>query len=399
MIPAWLKLVSVVVAVKVLLDTLDDEDEDEAMYNCRDDILAYHNEKVTLPKAERDEMRDRRDTNRQRLKEGLKRDGEPAPSDFQSQGSYAHRTMVQHPERDYDIDDGVYFWKEDIKGPNGGDKSARDAKEMVRKALHDKRFNKPPEVRTNCVRVYYNAGYHVDVPVYRKVKTKNIWGEEEVYYEIASSDWKKSDPVEVTRWFNRENERQSPDTTNGRQLRRETRLNKAFARSRESWRPRIATGFMITTLIVNECYRPNAKREDRALYDTMVAMRDRLNWNLEIDHPTVKGEKLTKGPDDARTKFLREKLDWAIDELQVLFEPDCTREKALKAWDKVFNTDFFSARLENVDDKKESTDKDGAAAAAAAGVAAGLTAAILTNHSEAREPDRPVEKHGGGRYA
>lgn len=394
MIPVWLKLLSIVVAGKVLLDVLAD-DEEETMYNCHKDILAYHNDKVMLSKVEQDEMRDRRDTNRQRLRDGLKRDGEPALSGFQSQGSYAHRTMVQHPEKDYDIDDGAYFWKKDLKGPNGGDKSARDAKEMVHKALHDDRFKKPPEVRTNCVRVYYNAGYHLDVPVYRKVKTKNISGEEEIYYEIASSDWKKADPVEVTHWFNRENECQSPDTTNGRQLRRQTRLNKALARSRESWRPRIATGFMITTLIVNECYRPNAKREDRSLYDTMVAMQGHLKWNLEIEHPTVQDEKLTKGSNDACTRLLREKLDWLIDELQVLFESDCTREKALKAWDKVFNTDFFSTRLKDAEDKEKST-HDGAATA---DFSAGLTTAILTNRSEAREPDRPVEKQGGGRYA
>jgi len=396
-IPVWLKLLGVAVAGKVLLDTLAD-DEDEKMYNCHDDILAYHNEEVTLPDNERKEMRQRRDANRDRLKAGLKRDGQPAPIGFQSQGSYAHRTMVQHPDKDYDIDDGVYFRKDDLKGPNGGDKSARDAKEMVCKALHDERFKKPPEVRTNCVRVYYDAGYHVDVPVYRQVRKTNFFGTEEVYYELASTDWKLSSPVEVTEWFDKENQRQSPDENNGRQMRRQVRLNKAFARSRESWQPRIASGFMITTLIANECYRPNAAREDRALYDTIVAMRDRLKWNLEIDHPTVKGDKLTKGTDDARTKFLREKLDWAIGELQVLFEPGCTREQALKAWDKVFNTDFFISRLEKGQLETKSVANPLATAALAAG-AVGLTAAILTNRAPAREPDRPVEKRGGGRYA
>lgn len=395
MIPVWLKLLGVAVAGKVLLDALAKE-EDEDMYNCHDDILAYHDEKVTLPKVEQDEMRDRRNTNRQRLKNGLKRDGEPAPTGFQSQGSYAHRTMVQHKDKDYDIDDGVYFWKDDLKGPNGGDKTAGQAKEMVRKALHDDRFNRPPEVRTNCVRVYYNAGYHVDVPVYRKVKTTNIWGEEEITYEIASTDWKKADPAEVTRWFKRENERQSPDTSNGRQLRRDTRLNKAFARSRESWRSRIATGFMITTPIVNECYRANAAREDKALYDTMVAMRDRLNWNLEIEHPTVEGEMLTSGPDDARTKFLREKLDWAIGELEVLFDPGCTREQALKAWDKVFNTTFFSERLE---EEKAAEQKSEGAGAAAAALGAGVAAALLIKGAERAGAEEPVDKCGGGRYA
>jgi hypothetical protein len=37
---------------------------------------------------------------------------------------------------------------------------------MVRDAVDDDKFKKPPEVRPNCVRVFYEAGYHVDLPVY-----------------------------------------------------------------------------------------------------------------------------------------------------------------------------------------------------------------------------------------
>ena len=355
------------------------------MYNCHNDILAYHNKEVTLPKEERDEMRERRDTNRDRLKKGLENEGEPKPADFQSQGSYAHHTMVQHEDKDYDIDDGVYFWQDDLKGPKGGDKTPRQAKEMVRKALDDDRFKKPPEVRTNCVRVYYSAGYHVDVPVYRKVKTTNN-GEEQVECEIASTDWKTADPAEVTRWFTQENKNQSPDTTNGRQLRRITRLNKAFARSRESWQSRIAKGFMITTLIVNECYCKNADREDEALYNTMVTMRDRLNDNLEIEHPTVDGDMLTSGSDDAQTKFLRKKLNWAIDKLEVLFEKDCTQEQALKAWGKVFNTTFFSDRINEEDTESQNVKNS-------------INSTILIKGSEKAARKEPVSKRGGGRYA
>lgn len=376
MIPMWIKFLGLAAAGKVLLDALA-EDEDQDMYNCHDYILAYHDENVTLPESEQREMRDRRNTNRQRSTNGLHRDERPEPIGYQSQGSYAHRTMVQHKDKDYDIDDGVYFWKDDLKGPNGGGKSPGQAKEMVRKALHDGRFNQPPEVRTNCVRVYYNAGYHVDVPVYRKVKTTNDWGEKEIHYELASTEWKISDPAEVTRWFKRENERQSPDTASGRQLRRITRLSKAFARSRESWRPRIASGFMITTLLVDECYRANPARDDKALYDTMEAMRNRLDGNLEIKHPTVEDEMLTSGSDDARAKLLREKLGWAIGELDVLFDPSCTRGQALKAWDKVFNTTFFSARQ-----AKEAS-----------------SPAVLIAGSEEEATRAAVDKLGGGRYA
>ena len=82
MIPVWLKLLGVVVTGEALLDILANGEENKAMYNCHDDIVAYHNEKVTLPKKEQDEMRNRRNTNRDRLKNGLKDYGEPAPSSF-----------------------------------------------------------------------------------------------------------------------------------------------------------------------------------------------------------------------------------------------------------------------------------------------------------------------------
>lgn len=326
------------------------------MKNCHEDMINYHDKDVTLPNKERTEMRERRDTNRQRLKNGLKREGEPAAIDNRSQGSYAMRTMVQQPNKDYDIDDGVYFEKEKLKGPLGGDNSANDTKEMVRKSLHDDSFKRPPEKLKNCVRVYYDAGYHVDVPVYRKVTEENLWGKEETWYELASMDWKPSNPLAVTDWFLNENKEQSPDTNNGGQLRRIVRLLKAFARSRPSWRNRIATGFMIIKLVV-EKYGANSNREDKALYDTMVAIRNRLEWDQEIEHPTEKGEMLTKGPEDGRINFLLEKLDWAIGELNVLFDPDCTREQALRAWDKVFKTTFFIKRLEG--DEAESRKREG----------------------------------------
>jgi hypothetical protein len=39
-------------------------------------------------------------------------------------------------------------------------------------------------------------------------------------------------------------------------------------------------------------------------------------------------------------------VDRSVDNLAPLFESDCTREEALKCWDKVFNTTFFISRLE-----------------------------------------------------
>ncbi len=356
------------------------------MGNYHADVKAYHDEAVTLPEKERREMRERRDTNRQRLNGGLKRDGEPAPIQCRSQGSYSMRTMVQQPDRDYDIDDGVYFDKEKLQGPRGGDRSAGDAREMVREALHSDQFKRPPEKLKNCVRVYYDAGYHVDVPVYRQVTEMNIWGERETWYELASTDWKYSNPLAVTQWFLEENKARSPNPDNGGQLRRVVRFLKAFSRSRSSWRERIATGFMISKLVVEQ-YAANEAREDKALYDTMVGIRNRLNSNLEIEHPTVQGEMLTKGSDDARADFLRQKLDWAIDKLAVLSESDCTREQGLKAWDQVFDTTFFSERL---GDEKKGSPRGGAP---------GTSGALLITSGNEAANRNLVDRGSGGRYA
>ena len=319
------------------------------MHNCSNDVLAHHNKEVTLPQAERTNMRNRRNANRERLKKGLKNNNNSAPREFVTQGSYAMKTMVQDPDSDYDIDDGVYFSKEDLVGNRGAEMSGLQARQMVRDALDDGSFKTPPEVRPNCVRAYYAAGYHVDLPVYRRVTITDAWGNDTYHHELASSEWKRSDARDVTAWFDRANAQQSPDTTNGRQLRRTVRQIKKYARSRPSWSGRILSGFAITALVV-ECYRANLSREDSALYDTMKAIRDRLNWNLVVKHPVTPNEAITKGNADARAKFLRDRLTEAIDTLDPLFDRDCTRQKALQCWDKVFASTFFRDRY---DPKKE----------------------------------------------
>jgi hypothetical protein len=307
------------------------------MFDCSDDVLAYHDQKTTLPQAERTAMRKRRDANRERLKSRLEEKGKPLPHEFIRQGSYAMRTMVQDPDNDYDIDDGVYFTQASLRDKDGKDMPAKDARDMVCDALKDDRFARQPQVKRSCVRVFYNEGYHVDMPVYR---IRESDGE----YELASGDsWVVSRAADVEEWFNDVNERSSPDGENGGQLRRVTRMVKKFARSRATWKPQVAPGFTITKLVA-EKYVSDTGREDIALRQTMQAIYERLTISFEVDHPVSPGTKLTKGADDSETKFFRDKLSDALNELAVTDEADCTRKKALAAWDKVFNTDFFSQR-------------------------------------------------------
>jgi hypothetical protein len=343
------------------------------MFDCGNDLISFHNENVTLSQDERAAMRDHRNANRDRLKKNLKEKTKPSPTDFIKQGSYAMLTMVQEPDNDYDIDDGVYFNKADLKDKSGNDMTPKDVRQMICDCLKDDRFNKQPQVRKNCVRIFYEEGYHVDMPIYRVTETDE--------YELAAGDsWVVSCAADVEDWFNNVNQTKSPDDQNGRQFRRIVRLLKKFARSRTGWKDKIASGFTITKL-VEECYMANKDREDCALRDTMTAIYNRLNSSLEVMHPVTPGAKLTKGPDDESTKFLKTQLFDALNNLKCLDESNCTQKDALNAWDKVYKTDYFSSRLKNESKADVSN--------------ASIFASIIS-----KENDPPmVNKKGGGRFA
>jgi len=342
------------------------------MYDCTKDVLAFHDDEVTLTQPLRTQMRYHRNANRKRLKDRLREKGYPRPEEFIKQGSYAMLTMVQDADNDYDIDDGVYFAETDLKDDAGEPLSPKAAKERVCGVLRDDRFTKQPRVLTCCVRVYYNEGYHVDLPIYRI-------RESEGEYELATGDeWRVSRAADVEEWFYDANTSKSPDTENGRQFRRVTRMAKKFARSRTSWKLDIARGFTVTKL-VEECYVSDAQREDVALRETLRAIHRRLKDSLEVSHPTTPGDLLARR-DDTRTAYLRDRLATVLGDLAILDSPDCTSAKARKAWDGLFNTSFFSAREEV---KK----------------AEAANAVALANIVCAQGNPRPFDKQGGGRFA
>lgn len=313
------------------------------MRNCDAQILKYQRKMVKLSDDERLDIKDKADTNRDRLKGGLAVDGKPKPIGMHTQGSYSMKTMIQEEDGDYDIDDGVYFKKEDLVGPNGGEMSALAVRKMVCEALQDKRFKVAPEVRKNCVRVYYNEGYHVDVPSYRKIEIEDpISGEKKTAWELAGPDWKRSDARSVTKWFKTANSTRCSDASkdgNSGQFVRMTRLMKKFAKSRASWKSKTVSGFAISRL-VEECYLEIEGRNDKAFRNLMKQVRDRLDHDDEIGHPTLSGENIVNSG-SPKVAFFKECLEDNLAHLEILDDPNCTHEQAMKAWDKVFNVDWF----------------------------------------------------------
>ena len=320
------------------------------MKDCSNDIINYHKGRVVLNSDQRKLLRDRRNANRDRLKRGLKAVDKPLPIEFVIQGSYYAKTTIQEPDGAYDIDDGAVFLYEDLKGPQGGDMTPLDAKKMVRDAVDDGSFKTPPEVKTNCVRVHYNDGSHVDIPVYRK---KSLLGGLE-QFEIASSNWRLSDPKGVNQWFDSRvglRSGEGPD-----QMRVLIRLLKAYCKHRPSYS--LPSGFILTVL-VDEAYWAHDTRLDRAFRNLITAVQKRLFVTKLVKHPVV-NENLADSDDPGCAK-LEELITTSLEHLNVLDKANCRKSEALKAWKKVFNTDFFDGAIADA----EAVEKRAACAAVA----------------------------------
>ena len=311
-----------------------------SVFDCGEDMGKFHADEITLSTDDQTEMRERRNTGRRRLEIGLDEEEHPQPKLTCTQGSYAMHTMVQDPDCDYDIDDGIYFAEGDLVDDLGLALTPQEAKERVCKALsRDKRFASPAQVFPKCVRQVYNEGYHIDMPVYRIRKEDDGQGGKREVFELAGDgSWDVSDARATTRWFKDEVARRNGDNAGeGDQMRRIVRLTKGFARSRADWKDETTSGIVITKLVADH-FLPSAGRDDEALLDTWKAIEAQLKMSTAVDHP-VNALKLAE-EGNPKVSFFKDKLSWALGELKVL-ESGCTRSEARQAWDGVFDSGYF----------------------------------------------------------
>jgi hypothetical protein len=313
------------------------------MFDYNEQVQAYESDCVNLPQAVKDKLRDHREANRTRLKRNRPDSIRLNDDHFIPQGSMAIGTTVQEENSAYDIDDGVWFHKDDLKKKDGTAYTARETQEMVRDALKDPNFNKQPEIHNNCVRVFYAEGHHVDVPCYRKLDADTDNERQEL---AGANGFTASDPTEINRWFiDRVESLNKQRDGAGSQLRVMIRLMKRFARSRgEDWD--MPNGLKLT-MLVEECAPSYYERDDEAFYWLLSKLKNRLATSLEVENRAqtkTPKDKLTKSTNDANMVELRTRVGEALDKLLVLHRSDCTKQQAREAWDWVFQSDgFFEA--------------------------------------------------------
>src|SRR5947208_16330632 len=110
------------------------------MFDYSERIYAFRVEKVRLSTDFLERLLAHRKANRDRLMNRIK-DYIPGVSindgNFKPQGSVAVRLIIQtqFSETEYDIDDGLVIWKDELVDENGAELSAEKVKESICAAL------------------------------------------------------------------------------------------------------------------------------------------------------------------------------------------------------------------------------------------------------------------------
>ena len=307
------------------------------MYDLSSKFNTFYTSYVVLSQDEQNNLHNKKDLNIQRLKDGLKEYNIENNTSYTIaetcvQGSMAMSTVVQNEDGDYDIDVAVVFDKSVL-----GDKGAQATRNLVANALKrkTKQFNAEPEVKTSCVRIKYEDGYHIDFAVYRR----HYDSENECWiYEHAGSDWSVRELKGLTEWFKSQN-----NDSDGK-LRKVIRLSKMFCKFRKSWK-NMPSG-LLQTVLCDEKLQQSYERIDELFYYTMQEIVNRLETSTSVEAPVDDGRDLTpRDIDCKRMTNWKNRLKSKLEDLEVLFSDECTKDDAIQAWYGFFNHDYWGGQV------------------------------------------------------
>ncbi len=304
------------------------------MYDLSSKFNTFYDSYVVLSELQQTNLHKKKELNIQRLKDGLKEYNEENKTSYSIketcvQGSVVMSTVVQNEDDNYDIDIAIVFDKSEL-----GNKGAQATRNMVANALKrkTKQFNTEPEVKTSCVRVNYADGYHVDFAIYRRKydKRNDSW-----IYEHAGADWTERELNGLSKWFKTQN------SNSDRKLRKIVRLSKMFCKSRKFWK-NMPSG-LLQTVLCEEKLEDSYERIDELFYYTMKAIVERLEINTCVTAPVDNGRDLTPRKSDIqRMTNWKNRLKSKLEDLEILFKDDCTKDDAIQAWYGFFNHDYWS---------------------------------------------------------
>lgn len=172
-------------------------------------------------KVEMRELQEKRNIIFNKIRDSLNKNEKPIP-ELLNQGSYIYGVGIKpiSAKDSYDIDVGLVF------NVRSKDYKAEEIRKWVYEAV--RKHTKYVEEKGHCIRVNYEAGYHVDLICYSKYRNDNRKED----FQLAHKDgsWRNTDPKNLKNYINKKREyfRNTVDSSGSDQLQRVVRYLKRW---------------------------------------------------------------------------------------------------------------------------------------------------------------------------
>lgn len=288
------------------------------------DLYTKFDEKITLTAAKKESLRTGRNALREKIKDAFAAQDRRQPK-FRMQGSFAmHTTVNPIGDNEYDLDDGVYLQgyeeldREDWPSP-------KDTHQWLVDAV-DGHTKSDPEDKTSCVRVRYEADYHIDFPVY-------IIQDGTCFLASTKEGWTESDPKAFTDWFVTDHVVNDPRRY-GEQLRRTVRYLKA-------WRDYCGVDLesIVLTILATEHFSVYAGRDDLAVRNTLENIYNALCADFSCKKPVTPGDELLSDRSEDEQQAILDALKSYLDAAKSAQE-ETDEKKASELLRTVYGTRF-----------------------------------------------------------
>ncbi|MEH2298047.1 MAG: CBASS cGAMP synthase [Nostoc sp.] len=287
------------------------------MANCHKLFLKF-NTLIALKSKQKERLRVSRNAIRDRIRRYFQNKQNGFFPKFHGQGSLMMNTIIEPLDREFDIDDGIYF-KVEAKPIQ----SVSTLHQWIWEAINGHTKQNPIDKQT-CVRLVYAGQYHLDLPIYYIIQGQTP------YLAHKSKGWIKSDPREFIRWFN-------DKADNDGQLKRIVRYLKAWRDYRKGDLP---SGLIFSILTANNIVFD--ERDDIALYKTLLNIKSSLERSFVCYRPTTPAdENLLEDYSQTNKDYFLEQLGSFIQSAEKALDEKTSQKDACKAWQRHFGEDRF----------------------------------------------------------
>jgi len=294
------------------------------MANCHKLFQDFNND-LKLTKTKRDSLIKSRDALREKIKKHFAEHHPNYTPIFFIQGSYKTGSVIRTKDDTCDLDDGIHFKCEPDVSPTTLQRWIYEAVEG-----HTKGGQKH---KSKCVRVIYKNDYHIDLPIYKQSEEDDY-----PFLAIKDKDWEEeeSDPKGFIEWY---------DANKSEQIVRTTRYLKAWG---DNIRNNMPSGLAMT--LFSEKYIQENERDDISLKDTLVNMKNELEYKWEAIMPVKPKDDILKRYNETFKDNFFDALDSFIEDAKKALN-EVSQLEASRLWRKHLGQRFPLGEDENEDNK------------------------------------------------